>query len=152
MTERERQTEFLVRLLVLAESKAESDLQARIHQAQHDEKCLRFALVLVGLIGGSALAGLGYCAVLHPEFFDSTMPTLMKIFCAVALGSLICIVVFLCSWLWYRGNSNRLYEECRQRVMHMIQGRLKSLPSRMVVQAMDFSLSGKVSDSEAAVG
>jgi hypothetical protein len=140
MTERERQTEFLVRLLVLAEPKAERDLQARIQQVQHDEKCVRFALTLVALIGGFAIAGIGYCAVLHPEFFDSTMPTLIKVFCAIGLGSLLCMFVFVCCWLWYRGTSNRVYEECRQLVMHVIQNRLKSQPAPIVVQTLDFSL------------
>ena len=84
--------------MVLAESKADRGLQARIDQAQHDENCIRFALTLVMFIGGFAVSGLGYCSVLHPEFFDSTAPTLVKIFCAVALGSLICTVVFLCCW------------------------------------------------------
>src|SRR3954469_11510327 len=95
MTERDRQTEFLMRLMVLAESKSDRGLHARIEQAQHDESCIRFALTLVMFIGGFAVSGLGYCSVLHPEFFDSTTPTLVKIFCAVALGSLICTVVFL---------------------------------------------------------
>ena len=78
MTERDRQTDFLMRLLVLADCKGDGDLQARIEQAQHDEKCLRFAFLFVGLIGGFALAGLGYCAVLHPDFLDNSAPTLVK--------------------------------------------------------------------------
>jgi hypothetical protein len=140
MTERDRQTEFLMRLLVMAEPTANSDLQTRIGQAQHDEKCVRFAFTFVALIGGFALAGLGYCAVLHPEFFDSSAPTLVKLFCAVGLGSLICMIVFLCCWLWYRHTSNRLYEECRQVVMDAIQARLKAQPKPVFVQTLDFSL------------
>jgi hypothetical protein len=140
MTERDRQTEFLMRLLVLADPKVESDLQARIDQAQHDEKCVRLAFTLVALIGGFAIAGLGYCAVLHPEFFDSSAPTLVKLFCAVGLGSLICMIVFLCCWLWYRHISNRLYEECRQLVIDTIQARLNSQPKPVLMQTLDFSL------------
>lgn len=140
MTERDRQTEFLTRLLVLADSKAETDLRSRLQQAHHDEKCIRFALTLVALIGGFALAGLGYCAVLHPEFFDSSAPTLVKVFCAVGLGSLLCVLVFLGCWLWYRQASNRLYEEGRQRVLDAIQTRLKSHPAPIFVQTLDFSL------------
>ena len=82
MTERDRQTDFLMRLLALANCSADDDLKARIEQAQHDEKCLRFAFTLVALIGGFAIAGLGYCAVLHPDFLDNSAPTLVKIFCA----------------------------------------------------------------------
>jgi len=140
MTERDRQTEFLMRLMVLAESKTDRGLQARIEQAQHDENCIRFALTLVMFIGGFAVSGLGYCSVLHPEFFDSTAPTLVKLFCAVALGSLICTIVFLCCWWWYRKTSNRLYHECRQLVMDAIHERLRSCPKPQFVQTLDFSL------------
>jgi hypothetical protein len=136
-----------MRLLVLAEPKAERDLHARIEQAQHDERCIRFAFTLVALVGGFALAGLGYCAVLHPEFLDNTTPTLVKVFCAVALGSLICVIVFVCCWIWYRGNSNRLYEECRHLVMDIIQTRLKSAPKPTFVQTLDFSLPVKAGDT-----
>jgi len=140
MTERDRQTEFLMRLMVLAESKSDRGLHARIEQAQHDESCIRFALTLVIFIGGFAVSGLGYCSVLHPEFFDSTTPTLVKIFCAVALGSLICTVVFLCCWWWYRKSSNRIYQECRQLIIDAIQERLRSCPKPQFVQTLDFSL------------
>lgn len=140
MTERDKQTEFLMRLLVLADSKAEGDLYARIQQAHHDEKCVRFAFSLVGLIGGFAVAGLGYCAVLHPEFLDNSTPTLVKIFCAVGLGSLICMIVFLVCWLWYRNISNKVYDECRRLLMDVIPSRLKSCPSPVFVQTLDFSM------------
>ena len=139
MTERERQTDFLKRLLVLAEPKAERELHARINQAQHDEKCIRFAFILVALVGGFAVCGLGYCAVLHPEFFDSSAPTLVKICCAVALGSMICMIVFCGCWLWYRSNSNRLYEEGRQVVMQAINARLKTEPGAAFVETVEFS-------------
>ena len=154
MTERDRQTEFLMRLLVLADSKAEGDLQARIQQAHHDEKCIRFAFTLVGLIGGFAIAGLGYCAVLHPEFLENSTPTLVKIFCAIGLGSVICMIVFLVCWLWYRNTSNRLYEECRRLVLETIHARLKSHPSPVFVQTLDFSLPvpGKHPRPTSAVG
>src|SRR5436190_9824767 len=133
MTERDRQIDFLMRLLALVDCKGGGDLQARIDQAQHDENCLRFAFTLVGLIGGFALAGIGYCAVLHPDFLDNSVPTLVKIFCAVALGSVICMMVFLACWLWYRNVSNKIYEECRQYVMDAIETRLKSHPSPVFV-------------------
>jgi len=141
MTERDRQTDFLMRLMVFTDSRAQPDLQARIQQAQHDESCIRFALILVSFIGGFALCGLGYCSVLHPEFFDSTAPTLVKIFCAIGLGSLICLLVFLGCWLWYRKASNRVYGECRRLVIEGINARLKSLPAPQgFVQTLDFSI------------
>ena len=152
MTERDRQTEFLRRLLVLAGPSTEGDLQARMQQAQHDEKCVRFAFIFVALIGGFALAGLGYCAVLHPEFFDSSAPTLVKIFCALGLGCVICMGVFLCCWLWYRNNSNRIFEECRRHLLEAIQARLKAHPQPVFVQTLDFSLPVPAREPKSAVG
>lgn len=140
MTERDRQTEFLTRLLVLTDPKVDGDLRARLERAQHDEKCVRLAFTLVGLVGGFAMAGLGYCAVLHPEFFDSSAPTLVRICCAVALGSLICMMVFLGCWMWYRSATNRVYEECRQLLLSAIKARLKAHPEPVFVQTLDFSL------------
>src|SRR5690349_20652610 len=128
MTERDKQTEFLMRLMVLTDSQTHGELHSRIEQAHHDEKCIRFALILVALIGGFAVSGLAYCSVLHPEFFDSTAPTLVKIFCAVALGSLICLIVFFCCWWWYRNTSNRVHAECRRLVVDAINARLKGTP------------------------
>ena len=139
MTERDKQTEFLKQLLVLAEARAERGLHARIEQAQHDEKCVRYAFLLVALIGGCALCGLGYSAVLHPEFFENSMPTLVKLFCAVGLGSVICMIVFLGCWLWYRAISNRVYDETRALVMQLLQTRLKGQPLPVLVQTLDFS-------------
>jgi hypothetical protein len=91
-------------------------------------------------VGGFAVAGLGYCAVLHPDFLDSSSPTLVKICSAVALGSLICMLVFLGCWIWYRAATNRIYEECRQLLLSTIQSRLSAHPEPVFVQTLDFSL------------
>jgi len=154
MTERDKQTEFLKQLLVLSGSKSERELQTRMQDAHHNEKCVRYALTLVALIGGFAVCGLGYSAVLHPEFFDSSMPTLVKLFCAIGLGSLLCMIVFVGCWLWYRSISNRLFDECRELVFGLIQARLKSHPQPVFVQTLDFSLPVPPTESErsSAVG
>lgn len=140
MTERDKQINFLKQLLVLAGPTCERTLQARMAEAEHNEKCVWYAFILVALIGGFSICGVGYSAVLHPEFFDSSMPTLVKLFCAVGLGSVICMIVFLACWLWYRAISNRIYDECRQLVMDLLQERLKTLPKPLFVQTLDFSL------------
>lgn len=140
MTERDRQTDFLKQLLVMTATTSDRALQARLEEAQHNERCVRYALTLVALIGGFAVCALGYSAVLHPEFFDSAMPTMVKLFCAVGLGSLICVVVFLACWLWYRGISNRVYEQCRGLVMEQLNERFKALPKPEFVHTLDFSL------------
>src|SRR5262245_24359675 len=112
MTERERQAEFLKRLLK-DETEECKRLKARLTQAQHDEHCIRRALILMVLVAVFSLMGLGYCAVLLPAFFDNATPLLVKVFCALGLGSLICMCIFGSCWLWYRKASNQINEDCR---------------------------------------
>ncbi len=132
MTERQRQTQFLKGLLGFAGSRVRREFQDRISKAEHDEKCVRSALILVGLVGLFSVSGLGYSVVLVPEFFDSSTPLLVKLFCALGLGSVICMVVFLGCWLWYRALANRLHEECRRKVMESLEARGGDLPGRTV--------------------
>lgn len=123
MTERERQTQFLQSLLKDGTGQAQR-LKDRILQAQHDELCIRRALILMVLVGIFSIVGLGYSAVLLPQFFDNATPLLVKIFCALGLGSLICMLIFGACWLWYRKASNEVNEACRS---HITEG-LKQQP------------------------
>ena len=112
MTERERQAEFLKRLLKDGTEECKR-LKARLTQSQHDEHCIRRALILMVLVAVFSIMGLGYCAVLLPAFFDNATPLLVKVFCALGLGSLICMCIFGSCWLWYRKASNQVNEDCR---------------------------------------
>lgn len=120
MTERERQTAFMESLL--KEGSGESGrLRERLTKAQHDERCIRRALILMLIVGAFALLGLGYSAVLLPEFFDNATPFLVKIFCALGLGSLMCMIIFGGCWLWYRTVSNQVNEDCRHFIEHYVR-------------------------------
>jgi len=122
MTERERQTQFLNTLLK-DETEQSKRLKDRILQAQHNEYCIRRALILMVLVGIFSIVGLGYSAVLLPQFFDNATPLLVKIFCALGLGSLICMLIFGTCWLWYRKASNEINEDCRHHIMEELKQR-----------------------------
>ena len=124
MSERQKQREFLKGLLGFAGSPVRRDLHDRMLKAEHDEKCVRSALILVGLVALFSVSGLGYSAVLLPEFFDSSTPLLVKLFCALGLGSVLCMIVFLGCWIWYRSIANRLHDECRHIVMESLGTRI----------------------------
>jgi len=126
MTERERQAEFLKRLLKDGTEECKR-LKARLTQAQHDEHCIRRALILMVVVALFSIVGLGYCAVLLPAFFDNATPLLVKVFCALGLGSLLCMMIFGSCWLWYRKASNQVNEDCR----YFVSKRLK--PTDMTV-------------------
>jgi len=112
MSERERQTQFLKGLLKDGTDESKR-LKTQITQAEHNERCIQRALILMVLVAVFSIMGLGYCAVLLPGFFDNATPLLVKLFCALGLGSLICMLIFGSCWLWYRKASNQVNEECR---------------------------------------
>lgn len=122
MNERERQTEFLYKLLK-NETGPSKRLKDRIIEAERNEYCIRRALILMVLVGVFSVVGLGYSAVLLPEFFDNAMPLLVKVFCALGLGSLFCMLIFGACLLWYRKASNEISEACRHQIIEDLKRR-----------------------------
>lgn len=117
MSERQKQISFLKVLIRCEDSDKCRDLQERIKRAEQDEKCIRRMLLLVITVELLSLAGLGYSAVFHPNFFAATTPFLVRLFSALGLGSLVCLVAFLGYWIWHRSMLNDLNEECRRAVL-----------------------------------
>ena len=101
-------------------------LKERLCAAEKNERCLFYACRLVGCLVFVGLAGLGYSAVLLPQFFDNSPHFLIQFFSALGLGSVMCLAVFGGLWLWYRSAANRVYDECRKVVMKMIEVRFRT--------------------------
>src|SRR5688572_8324700 len=119
MSEHRKQAEFLKKLVMLEDGPAHRSLCERLVAAENSEKCLLLACRLVGLIALVALAGIGYSAVLLPEFFDNATHIILRFFSALSLGSALCFAVFLGLWFWYRNSTNRIHGECRQLISAM---------------------------------
>jgi hypothetical protein len=120
MSERQKQAEFLKRLLATGETEAHRQLEARIAAAERDVRSMRHACKLVGLAALFALAALGYCAVLLPEYFDSSTPLSVRLLRALTLA---CGLSFLGFWgmtCWYRGLLHRLHDQARHLVTHFV--------------------------------
>jgi hypothetical protein len=117
MSERQKQINFLKVLIRCDESDQHRDLQDRIKKAEQDEKCIRRMMFLVIVVALLSLAGVGYSAVFHPNFFAYTTPFIVRLFSALGLGSVACLIVFLGYWLWHRNMLNGLNEECRRIVL-----------------------------------
>ncbi len=119
-SEHERETAFLRRCIRYDLSATGSQLDERICQVQRDERCLRRAAWLMAVVAMLAIAGLGYGAVLLDDFplhmSAFTSDYVIKGFCAMGIGSLLCLVVFSCVALIYRRELNHRREECRRRV------------------------------------
>lgn len=75
------------------------------------------------LVAVFAVMGLGYSAVLLPEFFDNATPLLVKLFCALGLGSLLCMIIFGGCWLHYRKASNEVNADCREFLSEKVKDR-----------------------------
>ena len=126
MSEHQKQSEFLKKLVLHDDSPANRLLCERLAGAERNERCLLLACRLVGLIALVALAGIGYSAVLLPEFFDNATHVVLRFFSALGLGSALCFVFFLGLWFWYRGHTNRIHDECRRIISAMLEARLKT--------------------------
>lgn len=127
MSEHQKQSNFLQTLLTYDDSEEHRRLQARIEGAERDERCIGCAGRLVGLVTLLAVAGLGYSAVLLPEFFSNSRNFLVQFFCALGLGSVLCLFVFFGLWCWYRAIVNRLHDECRRLISSLMRSRFTTI-------------------------
>jgi hypothetical protein len=137
MSEHRKQSEFLKKLVLHDDSSANRSLCERLAAAERNERCLLLACRLVGLIALVALAGIGYSAVLLPEFFDNATHVVLRFFSALGLGSALCFVVFLGLWFWYRGHTDRIHDECRRVITAMLEVRLKTTTTTFYPVLMD---------------
>ncbi len=127
-TEHERETAFLRRCIRYERGAAGRQLDERISDVQRDERCLRRASWLMAMVAMVAAAGLGYGALLVDDFPErlSVFASLVviKIFCALGTGSLICLLAFTGVGLLHRKELNRRREECRGLVTKLLESRL----------------------------
>jgi len=125
MTAYRKQAAFLKTLLAYSESEEHRRLQEQLWQAEQSERCILYACRLVGVIALLGVAGLGYSAVLLPEFFQNSSHFLIQFFSAIGLGSTMCLLVFLGLWVYYRSVVNRIHNECRRLITSMLESRLQ---------------------------
>ena len=140
MSEYRKQSAFLKALMTHEDTAEHRELCDRLSAAERNERCLLCACRLVGVIALAGVTGLGYSAVLLPEFFDNAPHVLIQFFSALGLGSLLCLIVFLGIWYWYRSAVHRIHSECRRGIMAMIGSRFKIItPVFRQERAEDFT-------------
>ena len=125
MSEYKKQAEFLKSLMSYEDTPENRLLFEKLSAAERNERCLLCACRLVAVIALFGGAGLGYSAVLLPQFFDNATHVVVQFFSALGLGSMMCLTVFLGLWFWYRGNVNRIHEECRRVITSMLESRFQ---------------------------
>jgi hypothetical protein len=127
MSEQQKETAFLTQLISYHDSAERRELAERIARVQGDERCVKRAACIVAVLAALAIAGVCYAAVflLDPmntmQFMDQW---LIRILCAVAMGSLICLLSFLLLAAFYRMELARHREKCRCLALKIIEERL----------------------------
>jgi hypothetical protein len=126
--EHEKETAFLRRCIRYDLSAAGRQLDERISQVQRDERCLRRASWLMAMVAMVATAGLGYGALLLDDFPSRisifTSLFVIKIFCAVGIGSLICLLAFTGVGFLHRRELSQRRDECRGLVTNLLESHL----------------------------
>ena len=97
MSEHERHTAFLRQCIGYDDTGERHKLEESITQLQGNERCMRRAVWLMALLVALAMAGLCYSAVFLTDYHLLQFGTALisKVLCALGLGSLICLVLFL---------------------------------------------------------
>jgi hypothetical protein len=132
-SEHQKETAFLRRCILYEESNEGRQLDQRIAQIQRDERSLRRAKWLTGVL--AALVGLGF---VYMAFLIEDLPNhisqfaaefISKTVCALGIGSLVSLLAF--GWLGFRNRRelNLRREECRQLVTTLLERRVGKLPA-----------------------
>jgi len=135
MSEREKDMAFLRQCILHDDSAERHKLEDSITHLETNERCVRRAIGVMALFIALSLAGLCYSAVCLADLPQSTsqfmMLSISKVFCALGLGSLICLFAFLGLAIAYRRELAQRRDECRRlaaKVFEARKGLLKEPP------------------------
>jgi hypothetical protein len=128
MSEHQKQTAFLRQCLLYDDSGERHELEESITKLQRNERCVRRAVWLMALLVALSMAGLCYSAIV-PAHDPRSMSQLVtqfssKVFCALGLGSMICLVAFTGLGVVHRDKLDRRREECRRLAAKLLESRL----------------------------
>ena len=124
MTEHQRETAFLRRIIRHDDSDECRKLDRSIDQVQRDERCVARVAAVTALFPLLGIAGVAYGAILLEDFPSKGAELVSWVLCAVGLASLICLVAFVGLLMVYRKKLNQLRQECRQLVTRLLESHL----------------------------
>ena len=124
MTEYQRETAFLRRLVVLDTTGEGRQLETSIAQVQLDERCIKRAAWLMALLILLSAVGLAYGAVLVEDLPYGKSQLVLKFIYVLGLTSLICLAAFAFLLMAYRRKSNELREKSRQLITKLLEPQL----------------------------
>src|ERR1051325_7300427 len=128
MSEHEKQTAFLRQCLLYHDAGERHELEESISQLQRNLHCVRRAVWLMALLVALAMAGLCYSAVVPTDDPHNLSQLVMqfssKVFCALGLGSMICLVAFAGLGVVHRSKLDQRREEWRRLAAKLLESRL----------------------------
>ena len=128
MSGNDPETDFLRNCLRYENSAEHDRVDEAITRVQRDERCVWRAVGLMGLLAALSLAGVCYTTVFladSPENMTQLItPLIVKVFCALGVGSLICMLAFAGLGLVYRKDLDRRRNECRRLAARLLESRL----------------------------
>lgn len=127
MTEHERNTDFLRRIILFADPEQHRNLRADISQVCRKQHCVQRAVQLMILLALISAVAFAYGAVFEEDFLFRSSRFMATFICALGLASSVCLATFLMLLLSYRRELNRLLEKCRQLIIKVMEDRLGSL-------------------------
>ncbi len=126
MTEHEKNTDFLGRMLLFVHPQEHHRLRADISQVRRKQYCVQRAAQLMLLLALISAAVFGYGVVFDWNFLRKSR-LIATVICGLALASPVCLATFLGLLVNYRRELNRLSEECRQLITKVMESRLGRL-------------------------
>ena len=128
MSEHQKQTAFLRQCLLYDDSGERHELEESMKQLQRNLRCVRRAVWLMAVLVALAMAGLCYSAVVpadDPHNLSQLVAQFSsKVFCALGLGSMICLVAFTGLGVVHRSKLDQRREECRRLAAKLLESRL----------------------------
>lgn len=119
MSERQKETAFLKRIILLGDTNEGRELERKIAKVECDERRVRRFAAGMALCGALAVAGLAYGAILQEDVPFGTPESVVKVLYQLALASLICLMGFAAQLAICRQKLNRFQEECRQLIIRL---------------------------------
>jgi hypothetical protein len=126
MSEHQRHTAFLKRLVSFGDTRDCKELLERIQNAERDERSVRRKISGLILLVLLSIIGFGYVKLFAPDHFFYAWPVLVRLFSVLSLGAVIGLVFFTGFWCWCRAVLNGLRDEARRLVQPILEQKLET--------------------------
>lgn len=128
MSQHQREMTYLRQCIAYDDTAERHEVEAKITQAERDERCVRRAVWLMAVVAALAAVGVGYAAVLLEDYPDNvarfcTHPV-VRVSLALGLASGISMLGFAGVWALYCKSLNERREECRRLAARFLESRL----------------------------